>query len=237
MENLLDLVGLSKREVDIYTVLVESGELSARELAERLGIPYTKIYTHLEKLHKMGLIAPVGGRRPLKYRATPPAEVYKSLVNRASEILKSLKPLFDSLQLIYESKHATAAPTFLTLIRGAERIIDLISEILSASDGEAYLAVPFPELVTYRLLATIAEESKRIKIMVLTTEKLKDRFQLPPRVEIRALPEMFGGGAIGNSVLIYVKYGGEISGVYSNERFIIEIAKTYFHNVWQRAKI
>ena len=55
-------------------------------------------------------------------------------------------------------------------------------------------------------------------------------------MEIKTVNEMFGGGAIGNSVLIFVKYGGEISGVYSNERFILEIAITYFYNVWQKAK-
>ncbi|MCX8135829.1 TrmB family transcriptional regulator [Pyrobaculum aerophilum] len=236
LRRLLEAFEIGAREVDIYLALVERGESTARDLAEALNIPYTKVYAYIERLRDMGLVIPQGGSRPLKYRAVPPAEVYKLLVNKVSNALRSLKPIFDSLQLVYESKHPVASPTFLTLIRGAGRVADLISDIIAATDNEAYLAVPFPELITYRLLATIAEESKRIVIKVLTTDQLRNKFDLPPRVEIKTVNEMFGGGAIGNSVLIFVKYGGEISGVYSNERFILEIAKTYFYNVWQKAK-
>ncbi|AFA38347.1 putative transcriptional regulator [Pyrobaculum oguniense TE7] len=228
--------GIGKREVDIYLALVERGEMTARELSDLLAIPYTKIYVHLQRLERLGLITTTGEARPAKFRATPPMEVYRILVRQTSEILKTLKPFFDSLQIVYESRYAAATSTFLTLIRGAERVSDLINEVLSEAETEAYLALPFEELISYRLFATIVEESKRISIKVLTTVRLRAKFDLPPRVEVRAVPEMFGGGAIGGSVLIFVKHSGEISGVYSNERFIAEIAKTYFYNVWQRAK-
>jgi Predicted transcriptional regulators len=155
-------------------------------------------------------------------------------VGAAADALKSLKPLFDSLQLAYESRHVVVAPTFLTLVRGVERIAELIQEVIATAEDEVYLAIPFEELVNYRILAVISEESKRLSVKILTTTRLTHKFDLPPRVEVKTVQEMFGGGAIGTAVVIYVKYGGEITGVYSNDKFLIEVARTYFEHMWKR---
>lgn len=237
LSRVLVLLGVGKREIDIYLALVEKGPLTARELSDQLGIPYTKIYAYLDKLGSLGLISSERAARPAKFKATPPAEVYKKLVGAAADVLKSIKPLFDSLQMAYESRYAAVAPTFLTLIRGAERVAELIQEVVTTAEDEVYLAVPFEELVDYRLLAVIGEESKRLTVKILTTERLRTRFDLPPRVEVRAAREMFGGGAIGTAVTIYVKYGGDITGIYTNDKFLIEVARTYFDHVWRRANV
>ncbi|MEZ0318625.1 MAG: helix-turn-helix domain-containing protein [Pyrobaculum sp.] len=236
LSKLLATVGLTARDVEIYLTLVEKGSLTARELADALHIPYTKIYAHLEKLEDLGLISADRQQRPAKFKARPPSEVYKHLVSATSQILREVKPYFDSLQLVYESRYSEALPTFLTLIKGTDRVAELIQEVVETADSEAYLAIPFEELVTYKLLAALVEESKRITIRVLTTQSLRQKLGLPPRVEVRSVSaEMFGGGAIGGAVLIYVKYGGELSGIYSNERYIADIARTYFNHLWQRA--
>ncbi|ABL88182.1 transcriptional regulator, TrmB [Pyrobaculum islandicum DSM 4184] len=228
------LLGLGQREIDIYITLVEKGELTARDIADILKIPYTKTYIYLDKLIKLGFITRNEKSRPVKFKASPPIDIYRSLVNILSVTLKTLKPIFDNLQTIYESRYATA-PTFLTLVRGSDRVGELIVEILKSSEDVAYLAFPFPELITPQIVDTLIEESKRIPIKMLVTEELIHRLNLPPRVEVKTVAEMFGGGAIGGAVVIYVKYSGEISGAYSNDRFMIEIARTYFIHVWQKA--
>jgi len=237
LTRVLAILGIGKREVDIYLALVEKGPLTARELSDKLGIPYTKIYVYLDKLERLGLITPERTTRPARFMAAPPAEVYKKLVGAAADVLKSLKPLFDGLQMAYESRYAAVAPTFLTLIRGAERVAELIQEVVTTAEDEVYLAIPFEELVNYRLLAVISEESKRLAVKILTTERLRRRFELPPRVEVRTAQEMFGGGAIGTAVTIYVRYGGDITGIYTNDKFLIEVARTYFDHMWRRANV
>lgn len=235
LTRLLSLIGVGRREVEIYVTLVERGALTAREIADILGIPYTKVYAYLSKLEKYGVVTAEG--RPYRYKASPPAEVYKKLVSMASESLRLLKPYFDSLQLAYESKYSEARPTFLTLVRGVERVGDLIMEVLAGAEEETYLALPFQELLSYRLLAAVVEESKRVNIKLLTTVELRKTLNLPPRVEVRTTTEMFGGGAIGSAVVIFVKHRGEITGVYSNERYIIDIARTYFNHIWTKAAV
>lgn len=231
---MLRLLGLGEREVAIYLALVERGPLTARELSEALGIPYTKVYLHLRRLEESGLVAGEAAR-PHRYRARPPSEVYRLLVSKASEALRIAKGIFDGLQAIYEARHPDATPTFLTLLRGAERVREMVKEVLTSAEGEAYLALPFRELATYDLLAVLETESRRIPIKVLITEGLSGILQLPPRVEVRALAEMFGGGVIGSAAVLYVRYGDDVAGIYSNERYLIEIARTYFRHLWDRA--
>lgn len=229
---ILNLLGITRREVDIYLLLVEKGALSAREISEQLNIPYTKVYTYLSKLQKLGAVIIEEKPRPQRYRALPPVDIYKKLVSATSEALRQIKPFFDSLQLIYESKQVT--PTFLTLIKGREKIVELIEEVIKSTETEVYVALPFIELLTHRLLTAIVEESRRVAIKMLINDQLRPHLDLPPRIEVRTTQEMFGGGVIGNAVVIFVRHGGELSGIYSNERHLIEIARTYFNHLWQR---
>lgn len=71
LARVLALLGIGRREIDIYLALVEKGPLTARELSDQLGIPYTKIYAYLDKLRNHGLISPERAVRPAKFRATP----------------------------------------------------------------------------------------------------------------------------------------------------------------------
>lgn len=231
----LRLLGLGEREAEVYLVLVERGPLTAREISETLKIPYTKAYIHLRRLEELGLSSREASR-PHKYRARPPSDVYRLLVSRASEALRAAKGIFDGLQAIYDARHPEATPTFLTVLKGVERVKDMVREVLASAEAEAYLALPFPELATYDLLATLEAESRRIQIKVLTTERLKGSLRLPPRVEVKVLEEMFGGGVIGAAAILYVRYGGDIAGIYSNERYLIDIARTYFRHLWDKAK-
>jgi hypothetical protein len=47
---------------------------------------------------------------------------------------------------------------------------------------------------------------------------------------------MFGGGALGNSALLVVRHGEGLLGIHSNERYLLDIAKTYFNYLWDRAE-
>jgi Predicted transcriptional regulators len=78
LTRVLAILGIGKREVDIYLALVEKGPLTARELSDKLGIPYTKIYVYLDKLERLGLITPERTTRPARFIAAPPPKFIKN---------------------------------------------------------------------------------------------------------------------------------------------------------------
>ncbi|CCC81412.1 TrmB family transcriptional regulator [Thermoproteus tenax] len=232
--HLLRALGLDEKDLSIYALLVEQGPLTAREIAEKAGVPYTKVYERLQALSKLGFVEKLEGR-PAKFSARPPAELYRSLVSLTSALLKSVKEFMDVLQTLYEAKHGAASTTFIALIRG-DKIFELVQEIIRSSEVAVYLAVPYPELASPGIVETIVEESKRIEIKVLATKRIAQFMDLPPRVEVRALDDMFGGGVLGNSALLVVKHRDGLLGVHSNEKYLLEVAKTYFNYLWERAK-
>lgn len=234
MNKALKVLGLDEKDLAIYTFLVERGASTAREIAESLGVPYTKIYQRLEALEARGFVERIAGR-PARYSARPPAEVYRGLVSFASAALKALKEQMDLLQTLYESKHGRASTTFIALIRG-EKVLNLIEEIIRSGETAVYVALPYAELITPSIISAIEEESKRIEVKLLTAKKIARYIDLPPRVEIRALDDMFGGGALGNSALLVVKHGEGLLGIHSNERYLLDIAKTYFNYLWDKAE-
>jgi sugar-specific transcriptional regulator TrmB len=230
----LKALGLDERDLAIYALLVEKGPLTAREIAENVGVPYTKIYQHLDALEGRGFVERIEGR-PARYAARPPAEVYRGLVSYASAALKALKEHMDLLQTLYESRHGKASTTFIALIRG-DKVMELLEEVIRSGESAVYVALPYPELAAPRVIAAIEEESKRIEVKLLLTKRLAKYVYLPPRVDVRALEDMFGGGALGNSALLAVRHGEGLLGIHSNERYLLDIAKTYFNYLWDRAE-
>lgn len=233
-KRLLKALGLDERALRIYSILIEQGPLTAREIAEKTNMPYTKVYEYLRELQEWGLIEQ-GGSRPAKFSAKPPLEVYRGLASMASAFLRSLREQFEFLQSVYESSHGSASTTFIALIRG-DKVLSLSEEIIRYSDGVVYAALSYPELMTAGIVEAIRDESKRIEIKVLATKRLADYLDLPPRVEVRVLEDMFGGGVLGNSAILVVKYSGGLLGIHGNEKYLLDIAKTYFNYLWDKAE-
>ncbi|WP_243666850.1 hypothetical protein [Vulcanisaeta sp. JCM 16159] len=61
---------------------------------------------------------------------------------------------------------------------------------------------------------------------------------LPPRIHIRVRDKLFGGGFIGiGGVVLIIKHGIDYISLYSRQDYIIDIAKTYFNNLWNDAEV
>lgn len=231
---LLRALGLDEKSLSIYLALIEQGPLTAREIAERVNAPYTKIYERLRDLQEWGFVEQTGPR-PARFSARPPSEVYRGLVSRASSLLKSLKDQLDFLQTLYEARYGSASTTFIALIRG-DKVLELMEDVVRSSNGVVYVALSFPELASSSVIEAIREESKRLEIKVLATKRLAGYIELPPRVELRTLEDMFGGGALGDSAILVVRYSNGLLGIHGNEKYLLDIAKTYFNYLWDKAQ-
>jgi len=90
----LQKIGLSKYEAMVYTTLLRFHLNSATMLAEKSGVPRTKIYQILEQLQDKGWIKVYSGA-PLLFKASQPDEVIDKIrkqqdtfLNQVQEILK-----------------------------------------------------------------------------------------------------------------------------------------------------
>jgi sugar-specific transcriptional regulator TrmB len=89
-------MGLNKYQSEILAALLEDPELTAEQLSEKSGVPYTKIYQVLCSLEATDFIRSTL-ERPKKYRATEPESIVRLLAKRYEDCLLEVKNQGDIL--------------------------------------------------------------------------------------------------------------------------------------------
>ncbi|WP_243680606.1 helix-turn-helix domain-containing protein [Vulcanisaeta souniana] len=123
LQELARLIGLTSYDIKAYIALVENGPLTARDAAIKANIPSSKVYSVLHKLYRLGYVEIDDKKRPELFYAVSPTDIFNRLVQKFSDYVNSIKPLIDSLQLMYESAYrggrVTAQSELLYVVRGA----------------------------------------------------------------------------------------------------------------------
>ncbi|ARM77103.1 TrmB family transcriptional regulator [Acidianus manzaensis] len=223
------ILGISRTDLKIYSFLLLEGQMSARELSEKMGISYTKIYTILGKLEEKGWIRRIG-KKPAFYEAIPLrdlwANVKKTIEVKINEFEKDfIEPLSSML--------STSSTYSITMIPPS-KLKSTIFEILDSSN-KIMIAVSFPEILETDILELIKVKSYNSDIKLI----LQNDMQINnlSGVNTRKLQSMFGSGIITSSaVLLIIKNADKLSGLFSNHKYIVDIASVYFNHLWEQAK-
>lgn len=244
LQELARLIGLTSYDIKAYIALVENGPLTARDAAIKANIPSSKVYSVLHKLYRLGYVEIDDKKRPeLFYAVSPPTDIFNRLVQKFSDYVNSIKPLIDSLQLMYESAYrggrVTAQSELLYVVRGG---LDSTKELIMKSMGgygNLDIATPYTELLDHRVLSMVEEISRNNETRLLVSQDLVDYVKdLPPRIHIRVRDKLFGGGFVGiGGIVLVIKHSTDYISLYSRQDYIIDIAKTYFNYLWNGSEV
>ncbi|RLG60674.1 hypothetical protein DRN86_01900 [Candidatus Geothermarchaeota archaeon] len=100
--NALTTIGLTRYEAEVYATLVELGEASAREIADKSTVPREKVYYVLRRLSKRGL-AKMVGKNPIKYIALSPKLTLSKKISTIRNQLKTIEEAINALEEKYNS--------------------------------------------------------------------------------------------------------------------------------------
>ena len=134
----LQKAGLPRNEAKVYLELLKQGELSANELAKKLGLDRTLTYGLINNLLEKGLISYIKKQNKKFFQAEPPEHLLMPLkkkeifINNLIPALSKIKKQKDSdFEInIYEGKDG-----FRTIIR---RIIENKGYVSHGATGRAY---------------------------------------------------------------------------------------------------
>ncbi len=161
----LRTLGLSDYEAQAYLALVAHGPLSAKEVSERTGIPYTKVYEVLRKLEDRGWVDSVEAK-PRIYRARPPSQVADVVARELMEKLgTAVRTLKDELQRLYEAKSSEGSG--IKMVKGEEDARKLALEALATAKEVVVGTLPqelYRELTS--TLDYISEKGVEVKVKV-----------------------------------------------------------------------
>ena len=216
----LEKIGLTSYEIKTFSALLKSGEMTASDLSQKSGVPYSKIYEVLGSLEDKGWIGS-DDSRPTKYFAKSPSTGVESTKQKMeSDFLQNQNIILNELVPLYEKSGTSERPD-IWVLSGAVNITAKILEMVDNCRNEVMITLPEAgvELVKQALPKLRALHDKGIKITILTSDKIdKESIIAIKRVaEVKIKKGLFGGGIICDKRYVVILLGPEIAGENSSE--------------------
>lgn len=237
-------VGLREYETRAYLTLLERGAMTASEVSEHGGVPYSKVYEILNSLERKGWVEVERGR-PSRYFPKAPSESLEAAKLRLEDMVNSWKRVvMGELQPLYEQRELMEKPD-IWILRGEFSILAKLREMLDAAHKELMIAVPvfakgFVD-ASVSVLAQVRDSGVRVQIMMAEGEHIE---KISKVGEARVRDNLFGGGVIvdGKEALLFLgeadtkrSYSGLLV-IWSNHIGLVKFAREYFQLLWDTAK-
>jgi len=243
-KKILREIGLREYETRAYLILLERGVMTASEVSEHGGIPYSKVYETLNSLERKGWIEVERGR-PSRYFPKAPSESLEAARLRLEDMVNSWKHvILGELQPLYEKRELLEKPD-IWILRGEFSILAKMREMLDAARNELMIAAPafakgFVDS-SVSVLGQVRSSGVSVKVMVAGDWDVE---KIAKVGETRVRDSLFGGGVIvdGKEALLFLgeadtkrSYSGLLV-IWSNHIGLVKFAREYFQLLWDTAK-
>ncbi len=209
----LEKIGLTSYEIRTFSSLLKTGELTASDLSQKSGVPYSKIYEVLGTLEEKGWIGS-DDSRPTKYFAKSPATGIETTKQKMeSDFKENQNVILNELVPLYEQSGTSEKPD-IWVLSGKVNIAAKILEMVETCKNEVLIALPEAgeELVKQALPKLRLLHDKGVEITVLTSDKMnKESLKAVSRVaDVKVKEGMFGGGIISDKRYVVILLGPEM---------------------------
>ena len=149
---------LNEYEIDAYLAVLEHGQLSASEIADRTEIPQPRVYDTVRSLAERGLVT-LQESRPIQVLAVDPEEAF-------ADMHDSLEALISDLEARYtEPARETGA---VSLIKSRASILRYVEAVIEAAEYELVLSLT-PDLLERYESELAAQREAGVTIELLVT--------------------------------------------------------------------
>ncbi len=134
LEELADRFDFAEYEVKAYLTVLEHGDLTASELAERADIPQPRVYDTVRDLAESGLVE-LQESRPMKVLAVDPEESFGDLQSSLTDLVDGLSERY--VAPARDAEGASLVKSRTTILRYLEEIVaDVEYELLLSLDSD-----------------------------------------------------------------------------------------------------
>lgn len=234
-------LGLTDYETRAYLALIERGVLTASQVSENAGVPYSKIYETLTSLERKGWIETERGR-PGRYYPKAPSEALTTAKLQLEEKLRTWeKTISGELQPFYERREIHEKPD-IWILRGEFSTLAKLREVLGKAKTELMVAAPaLPKPLSdlfLPLLNQLQSNSVRVFFMVSKQNAGWNLKELKRIAQVRVRDQMFGGGVIvdGKEAILFLGEEKPTLVIWSNHVGLVQFAKDYFQHLWDSSE-
>jgi len=234
-------LGLTDYETRAYLALLERGVLTASQVSENAGVPYSKVYETLTSLERKGWIETEKGR-PGRYYPKAPSEALAAAKMQMEEKVRAWeKTITGELQPFYEKREFREKPD-MWILRGEISTIAKLKEMLEKTKNELMIAAPVLAEALVDLVLPLLQllHSADVKILFMVSRQATawNLKELEKVAEVRVRDQMFGGGVIvdGKEAILFLGEDKPTLIIWSNHLGLVQFAKDYFQHLWASSK-
>ena len=243
----LEKVGLTSYETKTYAALLKTGPITASDLSQKSGVPYSKIYEVLGTLEEKGWIGS-DDSRPTQYFAKSPATaIQTSKQQRETEFRNSEDVILKELIPLYEQSGTSERPD-IWIISGVINIATKILEMVDSCRNEVLIAIPkvAEELAREASPRLRQLHDRGVDITILVSEDVEEDIlkSLARVAKVKVKKGLFGGGIISDKRYVVLLLGEELGTTGSKEAVAIwadhsglaGFAREYFEYLLKESK-
>jgi len=245
-ENLKKL-GLTDYESKSYIALVSYGPMKGREVAEKSGVPPTRVFDSLKSLIEKGFVTMVS-HNPMIFKAIDVDVAVKNFVNRKIENLSELQSsTINSLRDLQKPKILDRIHERITVVSGYDKMFELANQLTRSSKKEL-LILSVGEQVPASQKKVLKQASKSgVKILFIAQKYDNENIHILKEfksfgLEIRYYPSKDYSIVVSDrkNAIITIKHPknpqDRIAIWFDNEELSNALAD-YFYSIWKKAKI
>jgi sugar-specific transcriptional regulator TrmB len=165
LERVGERFNLGEYEIDAFLAVLEHGELTASEIADRTDIPQPRVYDTVRSLADRGLVE-LRESRPMKVVAVDPEDAF-------GDVQSSLEELVSELEARYT---APARDTeAVSLVKSRSTILRYLEEIITGAEFELTLSLTPDLLDRFRdELADAVDSGVTVELLVTPASQAPD---------------------------------------------------------------
>ena len=157
MERVGDRFDLGEYEIDAYLTVLEHGDLTASQIADRTDIPQPRVYDTVRSLSDRGLVE-LRESRPMKVIAVDPDEAFSGLQSSLMDMVSELEARYTA---------PTRDTEAVSLVKSRSTILRYLEDVIETAEFEISLSLTPDLLVRFedRLSAAI-DEGVSVELLV-----------------------------------------------------------------------
>jgi len=136
LERVGDRFNLGEYEIEAYLAVLEHGQLTASDIADRTDIPQPRVYDTVRSLSDRGLVE-LRESRPMKIVAVDPDDAFGSIQTSLTELVSELEARYTAPARDTEA---------VTLVKSRSTILRYVEEIIETAEYELVLSLT-PDLL------------------------------------------------------------------------------------------
>jgi sugar-specific transcriptional regulator TrmB/CBS domain-containing protein len=258
----LQILGLSKREIQVYMFLAKSGVQSTSFVAKRLKMERVQAYRTFKKLQEKGFIEATL-ERPTRFTIVPFSSLVDNFITAKKNEVSNLSDQKQSLLTAWSSISAPESEypvAKFSIITGKKKIHSKMLNMIEESKSEVLILTTSLGLIQEDIAGIfdatfVPAENKHVQVQVLTDVSM-DNFKVVERINrnldedkisfkmrhVHMNSKFFPRFLIKDEeeAILYAPFGNEASvlnledeGLWINDKMFISVLKAFFMQMWQ----